>query len=210
LSDNLGILFNKEIRQELKTLSNIWKPFDPSANKQYTSYRHSARELYADAVSVLFNDPSLLRQKAPKFYDAFLNYMNRKPEFHAKYNDILDRIHGGKAVENTSKRIDDMHARGEETMRQRIENTQGTLENLKNWSDQMRVEYIDAFDNVLQRVKQVGEKTIRIEDNPRFKIENALYGGAETELHLRGLKEQIIDPLEKTGLNFKDFDKWMF
>ena len=74
---------NKEIRAELIALSDWWKPFGAeSANKKssYYKYRVSAVELYADAISVLFNSPADLESRAPKFWKAFFDLVDRKPE----------------------------------------------------------------------------------------------------------------------------------
>lgn len=74
---------NKEIRAELIALSDWWKPFGAeTANKKssYYKYRVSAVELYADAISVLFNSPADLEARAPKFWKAFFDLVDRKPE----------------------------------------------------------------------------------------------------------------------------------
>jgi hypothetical protein len=74
---------NKEIRAELIALSDWWKPFGAetaSKKSSYYKYRVSAVELYADAVSVLFNSPADLEARAPKFWKAFFDLVDRKPE----------------------------------------------------------------------------------------------------------------------------------
>ena len=87
---NLGKLKRDKIMDELKTLTRLWRPFDPNkVSEKYVKYRYSSRELYADAVSVLFNNPQFLQQMAPTFYEAFMNYLDRKPEFKATYENIL-------------------------------------------------------------------------------------------------------------------------
>ena len=87
---NLGKLERNKIMDELKILTRLWRPFDPKeASEKYVKYRYSSSELYADAVSVLFNNPKFLQQMAPTFYEAFMNYLDRKPEFKATYENIL-------------------------------------------------------------------------------------------------------------------------
>jgi hypothetical protein len=74
---------NKEIRAELIALSDWWKPFGAetaSKKSSYYKYRVSAVELYADAISVLFNSPADLEVRAPKFWKAFFDLVDRKPE----------------------------------------------------------------------------------------------------------------------------------
>lgn len=75
-----GLVTRDEIMDELKILTRRWKPFDPTQSKEYTAYRHSPAELYADAVSMLFNDPKQFARVAPKTASLIVNYSERKPE----------------------------------------------------------------------------------------------------------------------------------
>ena len=79
-TDN-AILLNSDISKELKELSKFWRPWDETtATAKFKSYRNSSAELYADAISVLLNNPGLLEAKAPKFYDKFFGKLDNKPE----------------------------------------------------------------------------------------------------------------------------------
>lgn len=80
--DARGLVSLKTVRDELLGLTQWWKPYDPDrVPESYRQYRESARELYADALSVLFNSPGHLQQKAPTFYKAFWNWLEKKPDF---------------------------------------------------------------------------------------------------------------------------------
>ncbi|MBM4073944.1 MAG: hypothetical protein FJ271_34265, partial [Planctomycetes bacterium] len=80
--DRRGLISLKTVRDELLALTQWWKPYDPATvPESYRKYRESARELYADAISVLFNSPGHLQQRAPTFYKAFWNWLEKKPEF---------------------------------------------------------------------------------------------------------------------------------
>lgn len=84
MKDKYGELSNKEIREELLSLSAKWRPAFEGAQGvaselKGSKYRSGSDELYADAISVLFNDPALLKQEAPKFWAGFFEYLNRKP-----------------------------------------------------------------------------------------------------------------------------------
>lgn len=86
-------LYEQEvITRELKNLTQTWKPFTEVPGSQYTKYRLSSKELYADAMSVLMNDPSLLKRIAPIFNKAFFNWLDKKPEFKAFYDAMQERI----------------------------------------------------------------------------------------------------------------------
>ncbi|KKT30395.1 MAG: hypothetical protein UW18_C0017G0020, partial [Microgenomates group bacterium GW2011_GWF1_44_10] len=86
---------NTNIRSELKELSQEWKPFNELENPKFTGYRYSSKELYADAISVLFNDPALLKEKAPTFYKAFFEALDTKPEILKEFNDTWNLINEG-------------------------------------------------------------------------------------------------------------------
>jgi len=83
------------MRQELIELSEWWSPYnktpavDPKpaeqarlrrVQKTYQAYRERSTELYAQALSVMLNSPGELSDRAPNFYRAFLNYIDRKPD----------------------------------------------------------------------------------------------------------------------------------
>lgn len=85
LVDNLPVL-DSELRRELEALSTEWSPFDPAANSNFTKYRYSAKELYAEFVSALLNeDMALINRTAPKFYEAFMAKMAERPQVAEAY-----------------------------------------------------------------------------------------------------------------------------
>ncbi len=78
--------FEKDIKEELKSLTQYWKPFDDSlASPYFVNYRYSAPELYADFVSVLFNKPQYVQSLAPKTTRLFFEFLDNKPNVKAQY-----------------------------------------------------------------------------------------------------------------------------
>lgn len=89
----------KVIFDEAYNLSKQWRPFnEEGATKSQIAYRRSAKEVYADMISVLLNSPGELEQKAPMFFQAFMNYLDAKPEFKAVYNDLMNLLTDPKMV----------------------------------------------------------------------------------------------------------------
>ena len=113
-----GLYRRDSITQELKALSQWWSPFNESEDAAYTRYRHSPHELYADAVSVLLNQPEALAERAPEFWSAMQGWKENKPEFWKEYTEIQDAITGGRVE---GDRIDREMAmmRAAEVMRRR-------------------------------------------------------------------------------------------
>jgi hypothetical protein len=89
--------YDPNIREELISVSEWWKPFDyDTVPDSYLRYRHSAAELFADAISVLFMSPADLKQRAPTFWEALFNHMDSRPQVKAKYLDIANRVLRGR------------------------------------------------------------------------------------------------------------------
>ena len=80
------------IRAELRDLSMKVKPFDPSINPKLTAYRFSSDELFADAMAVFAQDPALLEHDAPQFWKALHQFMDRRPQAKALYDEIQARL----------------------------------------------------------------------------------------------------------------------
>jgi hypothetical protein len=76
-----GIKFKEDVfRKELIKLSEYWDPYDPNADARFTSYRRRPRELYADFISALLNNPGKTQELAPKFYREFYAHLDEKPD----------------------------------------------------------------------------------------------------------------------------------
>jgi hypothetical protein len=85
----------KDVKDELVALSAQWRPWNRAqATPSFIKYRDSAVELYADALSALFNSPGLVKREAPIFFNEFFAYLDRKPDVKAAYTEIMDRLTG--------------------------------------------------------------------------------------------------------------------
>ncbi len=126
------LIDEKEIRQELKDLTQYWKPFDENADKMFTAYRYSSKELYADAISVLLNNPELLQLKAPKFYKSFFNYLDNKPEVKNEFINAWDTINKGEEAvfRERQKAINDSELQAEEKWRLKEQEKNNARKNL--------------------------------------------------------------------------------
>jgi len=90
---------NKELREELTAVSDWWRPWDKAnATEGMKRYRASSEELYADALSVLLNDPKALLDRAPGFYYGFFDHLDAKPEVKAAFFGLQDLLRDGKVT----------------------------------------------------------------------------------------------------------------
>ncbi|HNV61953.1 MAG TPA: hypothetical protein PKN54_03305 [Candidatus Cloacimonas acidaminovorans] len=87
---------NPRFKDELIKLSRIWKPWEDGLNPSYDGYRKSPAELYADFVSVLFNDPALAQETAPTFYKSFFRSLDKKPDVEREFLSIQAELMGDK------------------------------------------------------------------------------------------------------------------
>ena len=79
------------IKSELVTLSKKWRgDFSPS-----DKYRGSGKELYADFISAILNDPLWTAKNAPYATLGFLNALEQKPEVDEAYKLVVSLVQGG-------------------------------------------------------------------------------------------------------------------
>lgn len=114
-----NLLYVEDVKDELRRLSQMWKPFNESADPNFTKYRFSPEELYADAISVLLNDPVRLQENAPTFYKGFFSYLDSKPEVKSAFEDVWNLLNKGEeAVFNErNEAMDKAYATAEDSWR---------------------------------------------------------------------------------------------
>jgi len=193
---------SKEISSELKALTQILKPFDISGDKNFTKYRHSSKELYADAITTLINDPELLKTNAPKFYDGFFEYISRKPEVKRIYDDIQELISNGREPETRVKNLRTMFERGDKAYELSVKKPRT--------ADEIKTDFVDVDHFVIKKIKGVNEATLPVEKNPRYKLEEMRYTTSEVEPLINDIKHEIVKPLKSGGFTWDDFGEYLF
>ena len=188
------------ITDELKKLTQIWKPFTPQKNDKYTQYRHSAAELYADAVSVLFNEPQLLKDTAPTFYKAFFFHMGARPRFkeaYAYFSRLSDNPEA-LAAEHYKEEIE-MNKRGHERA---------------NEVRQNKPVHESVYDTLMRVLIDKEHETIKnLPDTPegrkaRHQLEEIQYIGGEVENYARKANK-VKGDIEASGLSIDDFSAYL-
>lgn len=201
----------KELREELKALTQTWKPFDESINKGYTSYRYSSKELYADAISVLFNDPDLLKQKAPRFWQAFFDHLDAKPSVKENFFAIWDLLNLGEeaVLSKRQESIRESFQKGEDQFAiLRAEKAKAR----KDFVFRLKYELVDKNQRMIDLVKEAKETGKKISDdaNPIFWLEEQNYVGGVVknwaETNIQPIYKEIID----SGLTWEDFGEVLY
>lgn len=203
-----GQISRKEVMDELIALTQKWKPFDVKANPKYTAYRHSPEELYADTVSVLFNDPGLAKELAPKFSKSWFGYLERKPIVKSSYDQVVERIRGGKVQEAREEGLEEMFEAGE---RQFAAERLATQKSARSAVESFRDTMIDSNEGVLahvRRAKKAG-KAVRPEDSPQYALEEMNYVSSEVKAYLEDYN-QILKTLNEAGLPWRRLEHVAF
>lgn len=204
---------NTQIMNELKEVSMRWKPFNPAADKGYTKYRFSSVELYADAISVMFNDPALLQEMAPNFWKGFFNYLDEKPEAKKVLFDTWNLLNEDQeAVIN--KRLNDigeMFEKGEAGYVRKLEEKQKVKKSLLY---KLQILFDDKNTPVNRKVQEAlkAGKTIPDELNPSFALHGLNYGEGKLKnyvaKHFNPIYKLTQEIDETLQFNEREMDGW--
>jgi len=193
-----GLITREDVTEELKDLTQWWKPFDPTLDYAFTQYRYSAPELLADAISVMMNRPEAMRKIAPVFEKALFGWMGNRPEFQNVWNEIQSELIGGEADKRLVKDILDGFREAEAKER---DNLKARQTGWKELVTALRFGFIDTADPILRKVREFGERELDAMKNPRYAIEDAIYAGSAHEAYLKQLNRDVIKPLSEAGLS---------
>lgn len=163
------------------------------------------KEIMADMLSVLINNPGELELRAPTFFRVFENWRTKRLEVENAYNLVMKDLEQGIS---TDKLRQDIRAGFEEGEAKEIElSKQGET----TWSEirqAFKTAFIDRYDPIYTLSRTIGERQFD-PANPRWSIENMLYKGATHELYLRQIGNRIMRPLKAMGLDDRDLAEYM-
>jgi len=149
-----GLATYEELMTELKPMIAWWH----GAETIPEYYDSDPSEMYAEALSVWLNNPAAAQKRAPAFNAMLYAYMERKPEFKAAYEKVMDLI-GRSAVYEERDRIMTME------MKQANKDVQAWLElqHTRTWrerKDLMRRQIDRQLGPIQQRVVALMSKPI--------------------------------------------------
>jgi len=207
-----GFVTRDEIMGELKKLSQVWKPFDDSTDSPYVEYRYSPVELYADAVSVLFNDPGLAESIAPKFTKMIYGYMVRKPKVLEAYEAIQDQYKDrGALSDRRLAAIYDMQRRGNVARAAAIDRARkgavsiydtlvaGLVDEQHAMLKGIRVREGSAEDDVSEAAYEA-----------RYGLEESRYISSEVDDYFNTINDNIIKVMTDNDITYEDVGTYMF
>lgn len=205
-----------DVRAELQALSDAWRPWNPlAASASFKAYRHSSKELYADAISVLLNDPGRLQAEAPTFFDAFMAGLSEKPEVETAFYE-LHALLSGTPEQLTAHRRDRVRAmwdkgtaRWQEVEAQRREDLRAARRLTgEKWQQQL-IETNAPFERrkalVLARGGQIAD-----EADPVFALEERNYLGGVRKAWMARHVEPMLARLAAAGVEQDALDEALF
>ena len=206
-----GTRSNTEMKRELWALSKYWKPVDEATAPQgFLEYRKSPPEIYADFISVLFNDPKLAQNMAPESYNTFFNRLDQKPEVKQAYFELQDLL-SGSTEELMKARQDDIRAgfaRGEDLQagfKAKKENK------ISHFWERLRQQLDDKNYPILKKQQQAEANghVFTEAENPKFVLQEQSLADNENFVLVDKIDSEIVKPLEKAGMVIEDVGEYL-
>jgi len=194
---------NKQVRAELTALSDAWRPWDrDTATASFRAYRHSSKELYADAISVLLNNPGKLQAEAPLFYRTFFQQLDRKPEAKRAYFLLQEWLTGTpdelakRRYESDLQMFGGADEKAIDIERRRLAEREASRKDI--WL-RARIQTIDKNVPFIDRVKALEKAGTPVpqDEDPRYFLEERNYIGGKlkafTEKHIQPIYRSVMD-----------------
>jgi len=211
MKGKFGVLENKTLKDELKNLTQYWKPFpENQVPKAFKQYRYNARELYADFISVLFNDPLTAQRIAPNFFEAFFKGLDTKPHFKEKFFELQGLLSKNPA-EVLKTRKQDIRGMFETAEKKFSEVRAEDKGGIKSYWFSIKRQFVDENYGVIQKIKEAQKagRLINPDDNPRHYLDERNYFG--------GIAKAFLEKFDTTrrgwhedGLTDLDVGEYMF
>lgn len=214
LNHTFGPLKAAELRQELLDVTRWWRPYDPAVDPpSYVKYRETPEELYADALSVLFNAPAELEQRAPKFYQAFWSKIDRRPEVRDALFALQDLLGKGKVqvIDERARTIEQAFAEGEARWKQAVADREAAAKSWDGWWTRLWQELYWNHFPMEQRAAQVERRGVKLkpEEDPRKFLDDLGYRDTTVMAWGRRVFERVIQPVEAAGMTIEDVGKFL-
>lgn len=196
---------DSEIYNEAYNLSKEWRPFDENnTTPSFLKYRKSGKEVYADMISILFNSPGHLEAKAPKFFEAFTNYLDAKPEFKAVYEDMLDLMTDEARLQQERLSNTKSNYEAAREKRREIQQKEKARRSAKKVWDSFQQQFISISSAVLKKLPN--DKTgarLSTKERVRNSIEQMFMWKSKTALLMDEYKK-VTDKLVDNGIAIDD------
>lgn len=205
----------KEVRDELTALSKAWREWPDDAPAAYHAYRRRGRELYADAISALLNDPDVVQQHAPTFFREFFNELDEKPEVKAAYVELMDVLSGtpDELIERRRGRVRAMFDAGNTRALDlaKLKILEREAQGRSLWQ-RLRIQHVDRNTALLDRIADYEKEhgALAPSNNPKYLLEEQVHIGATARAFADKYFEPIYAALNKADVDWNTFGEVLF
>lgn len=211
---NRGIVSKEIVMRELKFLTQQYKPFDEKkVTKEFLKYRYSPPELIADFMMSFLLRPRYTAMNAPHTADAFLSFMDSKPEFKKAYDRVQESMNMGSGHRNME--VVNKLKKDAKEGHERIRNAALTDVTPQKWEIAHQIHGTHAIIADMARGREaINPFKTHFTPRPRWKdqqavdmmtaIEQFRYWGSMAELYIEKLTDRVLVPLEKKGYDIDD------
>lgn len=206
---------NAKVKDELLALTRYWKPWDPATMPPwYTEYRQSGVELYADAISVLFNSPATLKQMAPTFYREFFAHLDKKPEVKQVFFDLQALLHRPMmdVLRGRSANVQGMFGTAEEVFLRKRAERAAQHTTVRGYIDLLKEQLYDRYWPIIKRQRAVEKGGAQVADElrPDRLFDEHPMADNLTYTWLKRVWERVLQPLEAAEITQEDLGEYLF
>jgi hypothetical protein len=204
-------LKNKDLHDQLYKLSKEWRPFDETtAHPRFLAYRKSSKEVYADFISTILNNPELAQKRAPEAFSLFFEYLDRKPAVKEAYFKMQALMDGKPEMllEDRYRNIREMFARGEELREQkRLEKELAEV----NYLERLRQMVDDInYPIIAKEQKLMGKGIVPSKTSPIYELEERSMVDNNVFLMVHDINQKVLKQLAESGIEEEDFAVYSF
>ncbi|MFA6100381.1 MAG: hypothetical protein WC750_05970 [Patescibacteria group bacterium] len=193
---------NKDLRKELLAVTQYLHPYDKgNVPASYAKYRESARELYAEAISLLFNSPGKMEELAPKFMELFFDHLDKKPNVKEEFFRLQELLNGTSEgiLERRGKDIRAMFVKGDELYSQKQKEKE--LAQVSVW-ERIRQLVDDINQPIISKRQKAQAKGefLPTERSPEYELEERSLVDNDNFLMIADIDQKLVKPLKAVGL----------
>jgi len=195
--DRLRQMDIKEIKAQLEGAIAWWR-----GTPEMEDYFASSEEMFAEAGSIFLANPAALAKRAPKYFKALINYMDRNPAVARLYDEIQQQIAEGGIDDQRSK---DMRAGWQAQEERAIAKQSSGRWTISGAIDSMIAHLDRALGPVYRRAR--GSKR---EGDLRARLGMFNYRGGPAEAYVNAVDVDVSRYLVGHNLSWEDFGEFLF
>lgn len=203
---------NKDLRDELMAVTMYWRPYDPATSSDsFKAYRKSARELYADAISVLFNTPGTLKRMAPKFYKGFFETLDAKPAVKLAFFELQALLNKTEMKIQEARYLDRkaMYLKAEDLWALKRKEQEARESHYGEWFKQLVVEKHQKAIGMVEAAASNGQMLPPSAD-PRYILEELSLADNANHAFLEKVNAKVVKPLADSEVTLLDLGDYLY